>query len=727
MSNRLGALLPLQRPALLLLPGALVIYLSREMGGGAAGWSATGAVAFAVMVSVIGLGAQGSVERRALSGLANAAGTVLPAALTVYLAFNAGGFFPDTTGIVAVVLAVALMARIALAGRPFGAVGVWTAVAGAALAGFAAWTGISAAWSDSPERALIELNRVLLYLFALLLFASLAGRIPASWMLRALAGALAIVCAAALSTRLLPDILQVERVFGDERLSYPLTYSNALGVMAALGMVFCLHLASSGREPPAARILGSAGLPVAAVCLLFTFSRGATAAAVVGVIAYVGLARPRALLSGLLAAVPTGVALKVAYDADLVSTTRTALTGPGESQAAEVATTLGLCVVAAALVRALLLVIDRPLERIHLPSRLRLPVFASLGAVSVATAIAVFVSFGVADRIGEQYERFAEGSETQSTDVRKRLTNVGNSQRLGYWKVALNGFEEAEVRGRGAGTHQLSWARERDTTEVVRDGHSLYFEVLGELGIVGGLLIVVALGSLVMGLVVRSRGGDRHLIGAMVAAFTVCAIHAGVDWDWEMPATTVWLFCLVPAALPRRDSDDSGHRDTSFIKRVIAVAALLVLAVPTALLPPSERRLNGGVNAMAEGDCRTAVAEAESANSPLELRVQPYQIIGYCEAARGRHDAAVNAMERAVEHDPRNWESHYGLAVVQAAAGADPRSAAQLALALNPRDELTQDAVSQLAASSPSERTVSAQEALLALGPDGPPLLLSDL
>ena len=105
-------------------------------------------------------------------------------------------------------------------------------------------------------------------------------------------------------------------------------------------------------------MLGAAAVPLLVTTLYFTFSRGAIAAGIVGLVAYVAIARPRALLSGLLATGPAAaIAVVVAYDADLLATanpTRPAAVDQGQ----DVALVVALCVVGAAAVRALLLKLD---------------------------------------------------------------------------------------------------------------------------------------------------------------------------------------------------------------------------------------------------------------------------------------------------------------------------------------------------------------------------------
>lgn len=62
--------------------------------------------------------------------------------------------------------------------------------------------------------------------------------------------------------------------------------------------------------------------------------------------------------------------------------------------------------------------------------------------------------------------------------------------------------------------------------------------VLGELGIVGLVLIVVPILVILGAFAWRARGPDRVAGAALLGAGVGWAVHAGIDWDWEMPAVT---------------------------------------------------------------------------------------------------------------------------------------------------------------------------------------------
>jgi O-Antigen ligase len=640
--------------------------------------------------------------------LANGALLLLPGALTAYLSFNAGGFYPNTVGFAAVILAMVLALRILVAERPFQGLGPRLAVAAAALALLCVWTLLSALWSDSTARALLELNRLLLYLLALLLFGTI-GRSSARFRLAlwGLALGILVVCAAGWTTRALPDVWPVDPSIANNRLSYPLTYWNSLGLLASLGVILCFHLTSSRGQPPVIRVLGAAAIPLLAATVFFTFSRGAIVAGIAGLLGYMLFGRPGALLSGLIASVPaTAIAVVVAYHADLLATPNPT-TPAAVSQGQDVALAVALCAAGAALLRSLLLPLDRRLNLPNLTAATRQRILGGTAAFAVIVAITITFALDVPSRIENQYDRFVHGGGAGSSeDFRTRLTDPANNGRLGEWEVALDGFRETTLHGQGAGTYQVLWTRYRppDLAPLsVRDAHSLYLEMLGELGLVGIVLLATALGAIVAAALLRRRR-HRTLYTVFAAAVLTWLLHAGVDWDWEMPAVTLWLFALGGMVLAERGRDRLGKRgeapsrDSSSsspsggyvrgrpswgVRTALATATFAVAVLP-ALLLISETRLDDSARAFQRGDCREVIESAESSSSILGARPEPYEMVAYCELQGGSVDRGVTAMENAVDRDPDNWVYRYGLALARGASGSDPRPQARIALALNP-------------------------------------------
>ena len=455
------------------------------------------------------------------------------------------------------------------------------------------------------------------------------------------------------------------------------------------------------------RVLAAAALPALGPTLLFTFSRGAILAGIGGLVVYAVVARPRALLSGLIATAPlTAIAIKVAYNADLLAT-NTPTTAAAVHQGHHVARIVLACVVGAAVLRGVLLLLDRELVRIRLPDHSRARVLAGAWATSTVAVVAVLLAVGAPGYASRQYDRFVHVSvpKTKGGDYRARLADPANNGRIDEWRVATHAFADRRFKGYGAGTYQLQWDRRRPKKLAgltVSDAHSLYAEVPGELGLVGLLLLAAALLTILVSLALRVRGPNRTVYAALLAAFLTWAVHAGADWDWEMPAVSVGAFVIGGAVLARPAGSGRRRRPPGVVARVAVALAFAALAVPPAVLALSQSRLSDSVDALLSGDCGKAVDKAHSSLDALGSRAEPYQVIGYCDLSQGRAKAAVRAMAAAVERDPGHWEHRYGLALARGAAGLDPRPAARAALQRNPLSTDAQQAVRLFATNDPA-------------------------
>lgn len=639
---------------------------------------------------------------RAATGLTLA----LPGALTAFCAFQAGGYFAGTHGLLAVVLALILVLRVTLADDPFAGASLALGLVAGALSLLAGWMLVSSGWSGAGARALLEFDRSLVYVLAVLLFGTLAmtpGRL--AWMLRGVAAAVVAVCLVALITRTLPAVWPIGDNIEPARLSYPVTYWNALGLLAALGTIACVHLTCGSREPRWLRPLAAAAVPITVCALYFTLSRGAIAAGAIGLVAYLLLARPGAALGGLLATVPAAaVAVRSAYGAPALVFDNPV--GPAAvAQGRGVAITIAACALGAALVRlAAAWWLDPRLSgrAAALGRRSRL---ALLGAAAIALLAAVVVT-GLPGRVATQYQQFVDRRVVrESADARTRLTDPSNNGRLDGWGVAVDNFRSRPWVGSGAGTFEILWNRDRPFEFQTIDGHSLYLETLAELGVVGGALVVVALLTLMVGGLRRARGPDRALLAAVSALLVTWIVHAGVDWDWEMPVVTLPVLALGAAALavaiPRRPAAGAGPASQPgggglvpgrTLRVAIALGCLVLVVVP-ARVWLSQRELTRAVRTFERRDCPRTVDHALNSIAILSARPEAYQLLGYCDIGLARPELAVRALGAALDRDPDGWQYHYGLALVQASAGIDPLPAAREAARLNPREGLAQEAV----------------------------------
>jgi O-antigen ligase len=646
---------------------------------------------------------------------------LLPGALVVFMGFNAGGYFPGAPALAALVLAQILLVRIMQSRHPFEGLAPATLVAIAALGCYALITLISASWSHSRSRALIEFDRAWLYLLILVLFGTVrASRRNLRWLIRGLLIGLSIVCVAGLISRVLPEVWHTAPDVSDERLSYPVTYWNALGLLAALGIVLAFHLTCTLRERRLVRILAAAVVPLLAATLFFTLSRGAIAAGAVGLLVYVAVGRPGGLLSGALATLPATAALiVVAYHANLLNTADPT-TPAAVSQGNRVAVAAGICVAVCAGLRAIFAVrLDPRLRRIAGRAPMSRDTRHTAIAVAVAVLVAAALAFNAPHKIANDWQRFLSGASTPTTanHLSERLTDPANDGRTDLWRVALHGFSASPLHGHGAGMYQTLWDRNRPYFIYTVNAHSLYFQAMAELGLPGIALLVILIGAVLIGLGTRARGSRRSLYGALLATCVVWALHAGVDWDWEMPVVTLGFFATAGVALsPRRGSSFGWVPGVN--SRIILGLLCLVAVVLPVLIIGSQGRLDAAKHALyASNNCTAASSAALSSIGWLDVRPEPYEILGLCDIQRGEPRLGIAAMDQAVRLDPGSWETYYTLAIAQAAAGIDPRPAAARALRMNPLEPLTRQEVDEFQTSSPNEwvnRSAAVRSAALA-------------
>ncbi len=284
----------------------------------------------------------------------------LPGALTLVLAFRAGGFFPGTTAWLAIALCVAAVLQLTLADAPLaGWSRLLTALVGA-LGLLATWTYASGLWSGAPARAVLEYDRTLAYLLVAAL-AGMRGRRAGDLtaMLRWTGLAIALVALAGLLSRLLPALIPTELGFDPGRLAFPVTYWNASGILAAIGLVLLLGTCGAEREPDWARLAAAGALPAVTGALLLTFSRGGVGAAVLGTLVLL-LAAPgrRWLLVVPAVAVPSAVLVLALLGADRLTSEEFA-TAAASGERSQVLGVLAGCTIGAVLLSAVVLRLER--------------------------------------------------------------------------------------------------------------------------------------------------------------------------------------------------------------------------------------------------------------------------------------------------------------------------------------------------------------------------------
>jgi len=406
---------------------------------------------------------------------------------------------------------------------PAGARAAWRS----GLAALTAWTGASLAWTQATSVALDYLQRAVLYLGALVAAVAFLRPREAARLAEPLLvlGAVAAI-GYGLSERLLPTLVDLSgSASAGGRLELPLTYWNAEGALAALGWVLAARLAGEATRAPWLRCAGAAAAAVLGLGVYLSFSRGALLAAGIGLLALLWLARSRGQARSLASAVGAGLLLAAVVSSLESVRLLDAARGADPAEGLLLLVVLALVAGGAAAVQLWLTRAeggrDDELGLPQIPARLLVPALLVAAAAGLALVATLESS----------------PAEPEAGAGASRLGSV-QSNRYAYWSVAAGMWAGAPLTGEGAGTFRVTWLEEREIDDVARDAHSLYLETAAELGLPGLLALALLLGG--TGLAgQRALRADRALAAGPAAAALAWAVHAGLDWDWEMPALTL--------------------------------------------------------------------------------------------------------------------------------------------------------------------------------------------
>ncbi len=302
----------------------------------------------------------------------------------------------------------------------------------------------------------------------------------------------------------------------------------------------------------------------------------------------------------------------------------------------------------------------------------------AIGATTLAVgAIAAVTFFAVVAPPWTLMDR-AESSYAGSTDATGRLFDLRSNGRVDLWRVSVEQFEGSPLVGEGAGSFEAAWNLQRTYPGIARNAHGLYVEVLGELGVVGLALLVLALA---VPLVAAVRARHRPLTAGALAAFTAYLTVAAVDWDWQLAGVT--LVALIAAAAlvvsARGDDEDAAPRTATRVALPAATAVLALLALAAVLSTVPLSRARTAYNRL---DFAEAATQAQKASDWAPWSSEALDILGRAQLAQRQVVEARASFEQAVAKSPNDWELWRDLAA--AAPPARARVAVRRALALNP-------------------------------------------
>jgi hypothetical protein len=365
------------------------------------------------------------------------------------------------------------------------------------------------------------------------------------WCEPGLAAGAAIVVGYGLAGRLLPGLVhQSVSVTAAGRLEQPLTYWNAMGALAAIGLVLAVRVAGTPTRGALLRGGAVAASVVLGLGLYLSFSRGALAAFLLGAVVLLALELTMEQLCALgVALVGAGLASALASTLDSVRTLQGSL-ATRESQGAVMLGALAVLCVLAVLVQQYAsgrfagVVIRRPRHT---------------GRAVATLVVTLFVGLVL-------YAATDTGAQHPVTGANPARFGSLQTNRYAYWRVALvDGFAKRPITGIGAGGFAAIWLRYRKITERVKVAHSLYVETLAELGLVGFGFLLICFGAIAASARRAYRAAPMIAAGP-IAAIVVFATHAAVDWDWEMPAVTLVALALAGCLIGIGDAADTAER-----------------------------------------------------------------------------------------------------------------------------------------------------------------------
>jgi O-Antigen ligase/Tetratricopeptide repeat len=617
------------------------------------------------------------------------------AAGVFWLAYDEGTYGLTSRNSVAVVVLWAIVLASAARFWPASRIPRSALVSGSLLGAFALWTGLSALWAASPEKAFNEFDRVFLFLAVFTLAVVAAPRGSARRWLAGLALGLTAVAVIALVSRLFPhsfgDTTQLAQVFptASKRLSFPVDYWNGLATLVAFAIPCLLYFAAESRA--VVRGLAVAPLPALTATLYLTSSRGGWVAAAIAIVVLMALTSRRWATAGALliggAASAGAVAVLLSRD-ELVDSPLTSQVAESQGRSAALLIA-GLCAVAGVAYAMLASVVPAP------PRASRAASTAFAAVLALVFVAAVFAAHPV-----RRYEHFKEiPPELTGASVQEHLFSTSGNGRWQWWTSAVDEWQTRPIEGRGAGSYEAWWAEHASIPAFVRDAHSLYLETLGELGLVGlALLLAFFVSCLVAGarrLAGRTEG-ERAAVAALLALVGAFLFEAGIDWMWEL--TVVSVVAILALGLltgPATEPEFSGLQAVEarrgrpvFRIALAAIAFGLIVAEAIPLLANMEvRKSQDSVNS---GNLVEALDQAESARSIQPWAASPYLQLALVQELGGRTDEALVSIETALEHDQSDWRLWLVAARIQTKAGeiADARQSLAKARELNPKSQL---------------------------------------
>ena len=635
---------------------------------------------------------------------------ILGAGLLVILfyGFSAGGYFPTRRSYgelwLLYLIVLGLLFNCQISGRisrlGIAEVGVFGA--------YSLWILLSVTWSYTPVDSYVEFLRAILYLSGFMLFYMYMAR--REWL--TLIGHMfvlivAIVAFASLVGKIFPD--QKPYDF-DARLSSPITYWNTMALFAVMAFPIGLRVLTEKATNIITRCLYASALFLFLIVMYFTFSRASYPVFMVVMAVYILLSvnRLRSLLQTGLSLFWTAVTIGICYlwlpGMIKLSPDLDERVGQGHS--------LGIVLLLLLLlVVATQIVLWRQEKRFVLTGDQAGKVGRALAVAGLVVVVLTggfyIAKYGnpvskISAQIGSSEAKRTESAQTAD----ERLFSL-QSERFQEYRVSLDTFSAHPLIGTGAATWAVSWMQNRPGfTDAsgkiydmpVKNGHSIFFDAVAELGLVGiGLLVaffVLFMVIAVKDLRYLGRLRQRWLRGSFSVSLLAVQRHVHFDWGWHSPVVFPLFLCFArhrfrlvglsraeaPGESVAQDSDEMAAKGFSLGKpsvlRWAGGGMCLGAMVLVILFLFSETRIESAneqtrvISSLAQQGNMTLggkyaemekTAKSASSYDVWKIETEPLILQAIAAQGQGRADEAEALLFKARDIEPNNYKIYLNL------------------------------------------------------------------
>jgi O-antigen ligase len=428
----------------------------------------------------------------------------------------------------------------------------------------------------------------------------------------------------------------------------------------------------------AVRALSAASLVLLIPVLFFTFGRGGWIALASGLAVAIAVDPRRLQLVTTLLVVAPWPALAVwrAYESPSLTTDYSALADASDEGGRLAVAIVVLAVVSALVTAGFALLADR----ITVGRGVRRSYGIALAMVLVGCIAAAITAYGgPAESARRAVDSIKQASPNVSGNQTKRLFSLSSNGRLDTWESALQDARANPVLGSGAGTFERWWLENREVPLKVRDAHSLYVETLAELGPIG---LVALLAVIVTPIAAAIRARRNALVVPALAGFVAVVVHAGIDWDWEVPAVMIVGLTSAGVLLLAHGTEGTRQWTLGAGPRAACLAVIAALTVLSFVTLTSNRYLGQASAALDRSDTAGAASDARRAERWAPWSTDALERQAEAALAEGSLEPARRLYREAIAKDSGDWELWLGLAL--ASDGDARRRALDRASSLNP-------------------------------------------